>query len=538
MSEEIKLNKTKVGLGILQAALLIGISGDFLLREMPWGLNTFLWILMVSATFIGLTYSQRREFLNKETLMLHGALLFFAATFLYRASIPLLLLNVLAVFTVAAVLTLPSLKLNPKFSGVSHYLLGFVWSGINLLISPFLLVFNDIKWSGSSDSKWSKTVFPAIRGLLIGLPLLLVFGALFMGADAAFEGLIKRTLNIDTGEIFGHLFLIIFLSWIVAGYLRGTLYGSLIPDQFFKRDSNTETTPKLNWREFNSSWLPSSLNLGKIEISIIWGLMNLLFLTFVIVQLPYLFGGFEYVQNTENVKLADYARRGVAELGLVTVLVLPVLLIGHWFINRENKATEKLFKIMAGIQIGLLFVIMLSSAQRMILYTGSYGYGLTLERFYAMVFLAVLAAIFIWFAGTILSGYRPKFAWGMLWIALFTLGILNITNPEDFVLKTNIQLMQAGRDFDVQYNTHELRDDAVPRLIEFLPNLSERQRCDAENGLNLLDNQTKHGWRLINWNSARWKAKYALDSYKQQNGLQGNWVKNCYQLYPEQSNTR
>lgn len=545
MSEEIikpmTNDKTKLSLGILQGALLIGISGDFLLREMPWGLNTFLWILLVSIALIALKFSQKRESLSKETIMLHGALLFFAATFLYRASIPLLWLNVLAIFAIAAVLVLPALKINPKFAGVSHYILGFVWSGLNLLVSPFLLAFSDIQWKGSNKSGWMKTAFPIIRGLLIVAPLLLIFGALFMAADAAFQGMIERALNIENIEfdkIFGHLFLTAFLTWIVAGYLRGSLFGTLIPEQFSKTEVKTETAPKRDWREFNSSWLPAALNLGTIEISIIWGLMNLLFLSFVLFQLPYLFGGFEYVQSTENVKLADYARRGVAELGLVTILVLPVLLIGHWFIRSENKSTQNLFKVMAGIQIGLLFVIMLSSAQRMILYTGNLGYGLTLERFYAMVFLAVLAAIFVWFAGTILLGFRQKFAWGMLWIALFTLGILNIINPEDFVLRTNFQLKQQGRPFDSAYNFNELKQDALPRLIEILPTLNDRQRCEAENGLNSIDYEAKHGWRLINWNAARWKAKSALDGYKQANGLNGNWVKNCYQLYPESNVTR
>jgi F0F1-type ATP synthase assembly protein I len=82
MSEELKSNNTRLGLGILQGALLIGIAGDFLLRTTPWGLNAFLWVLLVSIALIVLTYSQRREFWNKETMMLHGALLFFAATFL------------------------------------------------------------------------------------------------------------------------------------------------------------------------------------------------------------------------------------------------------------------------------------------------------------------------------------------------------------------------------------------------------------------------------------------------------------------------
>ena len=533
MSEEIKITKTRLGLGILQGALLIGISGDFLLRTTPWGLNAFLWILLVSIALIALTFSQKREFFNKETIMLHGALLFLAATFLYRASIPLLLLNVLAIFTIWAVLTLPNLKLNPKFAGVSHYILGFVWSGINLLVSPILLIFSDVKWKGTSNSGWTKTVFPIIRGLLIASPLLIIFGGLFMAADAAFEGLIKRTLNIDTGEVFGHIFLIGFLSWIVAGYLRASLFGNLIPEQFSQTKAEniaSETTPKRDWREFNSSWLPTTLTLGTIEISIIWGLMNLLFLSFVIVQLPYLFGGFEYVQSTENVKLADYARRGVAELGLVTVLVLPNLLIGHWFIRRENKSTGTIFKVLAGIQIGLLFVIMLSSAQRMILYTGSSGYGLTLERLYAMVLLAVLAAIFVWFAGTILCGFRQKFAWGMLWISLFTLGILNIMNPEDFVLRTNFQLKQQGRQFDAYYNFSELKEDALPTAIEIIPHLNDGQKCWAENALRSSDYRMKEdssGWQ--NWNYSRSKAKNALEIYKANNGITDWQYKTCAQ---------
>jgi hypothetical protein len=537
--------KTKTGLGILQSALLIGIAGDFLLREMPWGLNAFLWIGLISGAFWGLRYFRQRELFSNETLILNGALLFFAATFLYRASVSLLMLNVLAIFVIAAVLTLPALKLNPKISGVSHYILGFVWSGINALVSPFLLAFSDISWKGAENSGWKKTVFPIVRGVLIAAPLLIVFGVLFMAADAAFEGLIKRTLNIDFEEFIGHFLRIAFLSWFIAGYLRATLFGSLIPEYFssskpvsiLQTESNTpsETQPKRDWREFNSSWLPKSLTLGNIEIGIIWGLMNLLFLSFVIVQLPYLFGGFEYVQNTENIRLADYARRGVAELGLVTILVLPVLLIGHWFLNRENKATEKLFKIMAGIQIGLLFVIMISSAQRMILYTGNLGYGLTLERFYAMAFLAVLAAIFVWFAATILIGQRQNFAWGMLWIALFTLGILNIMNPEDFVLRTNFQLMQQGRQFDAHYNFSELREDALPTAIEIMPSLDERQKCVAENELNWINHRLNDDVRLINWNYGRWKAKNALDKYKQTNGITGDMRKNCYQLYPEEN---
>ncbi len=53
--------KTKTGLEILEAALLLGILGDALLRVTPWGLNVFLWIGALVAAMIMLTLRRRSE---------------------------------------------------------------------------------------------------------------------------------------------------------------------------------------------------------------------------------------------------------------------------------------------------------------------------------------------------------------------------------------------------------------------------------------------------------------------------------------------
>src|SRR3712207_8645630 len=36
--------KTRLGLGVLGAALVLGLLGDWLLRATPWGVNLFLWV--------------------------------------------------------------------------------------------------------------------------------------------------------------------------------------------------------------------------------------------------------------------------------------------------------------------------------------------------------------------------------------------------------------------------------------------------------------------------------------------------------------
>ncbi|MGI8883036.1 MAG: DUF4153 domain-containing protein [Pyrinomonadaceae bacterium] len=499
--------RTKTGLEILQAAVLLGILGDVLLRATPWGLNVFLFIGALAAAMLMLILRRKREFWNKQTMLLHGALIFFAAMFVWRDSMELKVFDTFAILTILAVLTLPALRIKTRVAGVFHYFIGFIWSGISAAFAPFIIIFGDIGWKTIPHTGWSKHLIAVLRGLAIALPLLLIFGALFVAADAVFQGIVERTFNIQPEIIVGHLMLAGFLSWIVAGYLRGSLVGffsnenvknsaeikneikplNLSVTEEIKEETeakpNNETKEKAkekaktwNWSDFDNSVLPPVFTLGAIETSIVLGLLNLLFLSFVIVQIPYLFGGMELVQNTPDFKLAEYARRGFGELVTVAALVLPILLVSHWLLRKDNALNEKIYRVLAGIQIILLFVIMISAAQRLFLLTGNLGYGLTTIRFYPMVVMIWLALVFIWFSLTVLRGLREQFAWGALWLAIFILGTLHIFNPDEYIVSKNVQLMQVGRGFDAEYNSN-LSDDAVPMLLESIPQMSFEQRC-------------------------------------------------------------
>ncbi len=200
-------------------------------------------------------------------------------------------------------------------------------------------------------------------------------------------------------------------------------------------------------------------------------------------QVPYLFGGMELVQNTPDFKLSDYARRGFGELVAVAALVLPMLLVSHWLLRRGTGKTEIVFRILAGAQIALLFVIMASAVQRLLLLTGEFGYGLTTVRFYPMVFMVWLAVVFGWFAITVFRGARNHFAWGALWSAIVILGATNLMNPDAFIARTNIQLMQQGRDFDAYYNSQQLSFDAVPTIVSGLSSMTAEDQCLAKSVL-------------------------------------------------------
>ncbi len=530
------MNKsTKTGLEILQAAVLLGVLGDVLLRTTPWGLNVLLFIGALVAAMIMLILRRKREFWNAPTIALNIALVFFAAMFVWRDSMELKVFDTIAILTILAILTLPALKIKTQIAGVFHYIIGFIWSGINAAFAPFFLVFGDIGWKTIPQTGWSKHLVAVLRGLAIAAPILLVFGALFVAADAVFQNIVERTFNIQPDVVVAHFFFVGFFSWITAGYLRGSLienFSNDIAETFLEpkaaikpqilsvTEIKEEDAPKAeekpkteekkwSWQNFDNSVLPNVFTLGAIEVSIVLGLINLLFLSFVIVQIPYLFGGFELVQNTPDFKLAEYARRGFGELVAVAALVLPILLFSHWLLRKDSPVNEKIYRVLAGIQIALLFVIMISAAQRLFILTGNLGYGLTTVRFYPMVVMIWLAVVFVWFSLTVLRGARQQFAWGALWSAIFILGSLHFVNPDDYIVRTNIRLMQEGRSFDGRYNSN-LSDDTVPVLLESLPVMSFEQQCTIKDKLaqRLRKTQTENDFR--SWNFSRWKARNAM----------------------------
>ena len=155
-----------------------------------------------------------------------------------------------------------------------------------------------------------------------------------------------------------------------------------------------------------------------------------------------------------------------------------MLLLSHWLLRKDGSEVGGIYKVFAGIQIALLFVIMASAVQRLVLLTGELGYGLTTVRFYPMVFMTWLAVVFVWFTVTVLRNKRNYFAWGALWSAIVILGAMNLMNPEKFIIETNLRLMQQGRDFDAFY-AGSMSDDAIPSLFHGLEGMSLEDRCEV-----------------------------------------------------------
>ncbi|MDM7920996.1 MAG: hypothetical protein QUS14_01750 [Pyrinomonadaceae bacterium] len=219
--------RTRTGLEILLTAIAFGVFGNVMLRATPWGLNAFLFVTVFTGIMFVIALRNRPELLTPRTIALQAAMIFFGAMYLIRDSEQLLVFDTFAIIVTMGVLVLPNFGINQRVAGVFHYAVGFIWSGIASVLAPFALLGADIDWKAMPGNNLSKSAFSVLRGLAIAMPLVLIFGGLFMAADAAFENFANRVVNFDIDTILSNVILSSVFAWLTAGYLRGSLIDHL-----------------------------------------------------------------------------------------------------------------------------------------------------------------------------------------------------------------------------------------------------------------------------------------------------------------------
>jgi hypothetical protein len=480
---------TRIGLALLPAALGLGVLGDWLLRATPWGLNVFLWLLAGLALLGALARRQQIAVLG-EGIWLGIPALMLALGLAWRDSATLRTLDVCGLLICLAVGAARTREGQVRLMGVFDYVADFFRTAFRTAFGVFPLILQDVEWSAVPRMGWLPRVIAVGRGLLLVLPLLLLFGGLLMAADAVYSHLLSAALHIDTTALFSHLLLTGFLAWLTAGFGRALLLN----------------TPPERAGETRKAVSPA---LGVVETGTILGLLNLLFLSFVLVQLRYFFGGAATLQATAGLTYAQYARSGFFELVWVAALVLPLLLGLHWLQRPGDARALRLFSWQAAVQVALLFVIMASAVARMNLYQSEYG--LTELRLYTTAFMGWLAVVFVWFIATVLRGQRERFAFGAAVAGFGLIVALHIVNPDATIIRANLLQAKKGHTFDADYAV-SLSADAVPQLTDALPTLPITAQGTIAVSLLPHWSHDQKDWRSWSW--SRFQAFEAVQSHQ------------------------
>ncbi|HEY8199412.1 MAG TPA: DUF4153 domain-containing protein [Candidatus Limnocylindrales bacterium] len=326
-------------------------------------------------------------------------------------------------------------------------------------------------WTRNHVPGWAA---PLGRGLVLGVPLAIVFAVLFASADPIFSRGAADLLNfrIDLADLPGRVLFTLAVAWFAGGLLSLAATAErrgATPVVAGTADAAAPGPPP--------EAADSHRRLGVTEALVVLVAVDLVFGLFVGLQLAYLFGGLDTLAAV-GLTYSEYARRGYFELVLAAMLAVLVIFVVDK--NLRHRAVAYI-----GLALGLAaltLAVLASAALRLSLYLAAYGWT-ELRLWVAISIIAMAALLLTTIAALILDRVR----WlgrAVVVLGLVSLVSLSVVAPPAFVAARNIEravdprlVPPDGRvGLDAEYLAG-LSDDAVPTLVRALPALP---RADAD----------------------------------------------------------
>ncbi len=322
-----------------------------------------------------------------------------------------------------------------------------------------------------------------LRGLVLALPIVILFGVLLASADIVFASLFDFDADF-IGIGLGHLALMVVAGSLVIAILRKSSRASQI-------DLESATLPVI----------------GKSETMIVLGSLNLLFAIFVGTQIYAGFGQADQIIRNAGLSYSDYARQGFFQLLWVAGLTLSILVVistlrpagGH------SKAVINMASVSGVLTVGIIGVAL----NRLLLYIGDRG--LTPLRFYSSAFSVWIAVAFL-IVLLRLAGVGPNRAWlmpALVMSAMTTLFGLNVANPESIIASHNLARQGVEDDYRGYGGTavlgeDKLSSDGIQVLIGGADGLPLFLQADLEASIcrNDFDRGQDRGWTGFNISEA------------------------------------
>jgi len=479
-----------------RALVLLAIGGllaQLLFYGQSVGINFPLWVAFVIGAAIVVRRPSAR--LDRLDVWIPIAALVFASFCALRTDGMLLLFDVAATgtLTLAAIVAIGGQPLT-RYSWGS--IVTYAVRALAVYFSGAAHLMNGVRALPRSRADRQTTPWRIARGLVYAAPFLILFVALFAGADAVFSTFVRQLLpiNLAPPDLVGRVIVAVLAAWLLGG---------AIVCGWLTRDHEDAVADEPN---------PAAARIGATEAAVILASIDALFLVFVALQAAYLFGGLDTLAVT-GMTYSEYARRGFGEL------IAAALLSGIVLILLGNAVSERgrVYRVLASLLALATGIVVASAFIRITLYQQAYGW--TELRFYTVAgigWLAICAAITLVAVVLDRIAFLPKLALGG---GLVIAVVCNAVGPQAFVTQQNIarvldpSLVSLGGEsgLDVRYLS-SLDADAARVLAASVTALPDDVRSQVDAALSQaranLDSDVQRGWP--SWNYARQEALDAL----------------------------
>ncbi|WP_393061390.1 DUF4153 domain-containing protein [Streptomyces sp. LN549] len=314
----------------------------------------------------------------------------------------------------------------------------------------------------------------AFRSTVVAVVLLVVFGALFASADAAFADVLGSLMpDVSVGDSPWRLFL-------GALGLVGALAAAYTAAAPVRWDGLTVRPGKAR---------------GRLEWALPLVVLNLLFAAFLAIQLTVLLGGYDKVMAETDLSYSQYAREGFWQLLWATLLTLLVIALALRWAPRGGARDRTLVRGVLGTLCLLTLVVVASALRRMDLYVDAYGLTrLRISVAGVELWLGVVLVL-IMAAGAFGAKLLPRAVAASAAVGVLVFGLIS---PDGLIAQQNVERYSRHHSIDIEY-LRGLSADAVPAL-DTLP--EPLRSCALEEIQRSLRNSDEP-WYATSWGEAR-----------------------------------
>ncbi|MFE3899197.1 DUF4153 domain-containing protein [Streptomyces sp. NPDC059153] len=353
------------------------------------------------------------------------------------------------------------------------------WLGVFLgSLGLFSSIADGLAWGGRgvrermADSRGRLGV--VFRTTAVAVVLLIVFGALFASADAAFADVLGNLIpDVSVGGSPWRLFL---FGVGLIGALAAA-YAAAAPVR----------------------WDGIAVRPGKARGRLEWALplivLNLLFAVFIAIQLTVLLGGYDKVMAETDLSYSQYARQGFWQLLWATLLTLLVIALALRWSPRGRGSDHTLVRSVLGVLCLLTLVVVASALRRMDLYVDAYGLTRLRISVAAVELWLGVVLVLIMAAGVFGARMLPRAVAASAAVAVLAFGLIS---PDGLIAEQNVQRYRNDHSIDIDY-LRGLSADAVPALDTLPEPLRSCALMDIERSLR----DSGDPWYATSWGGAR-----------------------------------
>ncbi len=357
-------------------------------------------------------------------------------------STPLIVFDKLFIFALFFIMFLYNLYDDKTWDATRYFLAccAIVTTAIAYVLDPILDAVHlpKEKEEDGKEKKKNYTFLYVLLGLAISVPLLCVVLPLLLSSDIVFSNTMGKIFDFEwNADVFKCVLLAVFIFFVGYALLK----------RLYARSEWMEN-PVSDKRKGNPV---VSITISSVLL-VFYGLYSG-------IQIVYLFMG--YGTLPDGYTYADYAHEGFFQLVFVCIINLILVLLCRKF-SRDNKV----LKIMLTLICACTYIMIFSSAYRMILYISVYG--LTFLRVYV---LWALTVIMLAMTGTVILIYMEKmpFVKYSMVVLAATWIIFGYSHPDVIIAEYNIN-MGTGQ----IYVMEDLSDDAIPVVLKYQDSIYEK----------------------------------------------------------------